>query len=286
MAVLDPNDVKSGRVLPHPGDFVSGYAYVSGDPKSNKSYRPLEGEEYLSSIPPQRANIARAVLAGKQPLPPLSRLNPFNQQLLLDVRNTEPGFDATTWKRRVDMIHEFTVGKTAQLIRALNQAPLHALTLAQAYDQLHNLSVGGETVNNLLTYGEAAIGNRRQQAGMGAFNESQPAVASELGTIYKGGPATIPDIEEQRRAFPMGAAPTTANSAMSAASELMVDRLNTIDQQWQNGMGVGASMFPGLGSSAISPHSRAALKTLYARYHPENTDSPTPKRIKFGELPP
>jgi hypothetical protein len=35
MPVLNPDDVKAGRVVPQPGDSVNGYAYVQGDPSSN-----------------------------------------------------------------------------------------------------------------------------------------------------------------------------------------------------------------------------------------------------------
>jgi hypothetical protein len=232
------------------------------------SYKPLSGSDYLNSIPKDRANQAIAVLAGKAPYPSTARNNKFNQQILLDVRSAEPDFDATAWGRRTKMIADFTSGPTSKLIRSLNQAPLHALTLADAYDQLNNYD-GSHTVNDALTNTEAAMGVKPQLAARGKFNAAQPAVADELATLYKGGPGTIPGIEDQKRAFAMGAGPTESNSALSAASELMRDRMETIQEQWKNGMGSVADMFP-----VISPQAKSALDKLYGRYHPDQASAP------------
>src|SRR5690349_9082203 len=113
MAVLNIDDVKAGKVVPKPGDWVNGYEYVQGNPRSNDAYRPLQGNDFLNSIDPNRARLARAVLLGRAPYPSISRNNKFNQQLIQDVLAAEPDFDATAYKRRVDMIHDFTSGKTA-----------------------------------------------------------------------------------------------------------------------------------------------------------------------------
>lgn len=278
MPVLDPVLVKAGKVAPQPGDLVNGYAYVGGDPTSNDSYQPATGNDFLNSIPPARANIARAVLQGKAPYPSLSRNNKLGAQIVQDVLAAEPGFDATAYKRRVDMIKDFTTGKTATLIQALNQAPLHALSLSDAYDHLNNSSILPQVGNDVLTNVEASFGNTKQQAARGAFNEAQPAVADELATLYKGSSGTIPGIAAQEHAFPSGAAPAESNGALRTASELMKDRQDTIMERWKNGMGSQADMFP-----VVSPKSRAALETLYNRYHPEEATPAAPASFGMGK---
>ncbi len=270
MANLNPADVKAGKAIPRPGDTVDGFAYVAGPPTSNDSYKPLQGQDYLSSIPRDRALQAGAVLAGKAPYPSMARNNKFNQQILMDVRSAEPDFDATKWKARVDLIKDFTSGPTSKMIQSLNQAPQHAMTLADAYDQLHN-SDTYQGLNDLATNVEAGLA---PVLPAGAFNASQPAVADELATLYKGGPGTVPGIEDQQKAFPMGAGPTESGSAMKTAAELMQDRMDTIQSKWDNVMGTAASLYPLVtdkpqqGFPVISPRAKAALQALHDRYKP------------------
>lgn len=274
MAILNADDVKAGKVTPQVGDSVSGYQYVGGNPTSNNSYTPLTGNDYLASIPADRANVARGVLAGHLPYPSTNaRNNTYNQQTLQDVLATEPDYDATAYKRRQDMVKDFTSGKTSSLVRALNMAPQHAVTLANSYDMLHNFD-GPQTVNSVLTNVEAALpgstGNA-QRAARGAFNAVQPAVADELATLYKGGPGTVPGIEDQKNAFPMGAGPSESGSALKTAAELMHDRLLTLQEQWRNGMGTAANMFP-----VISPKAAQALQTLWKKYDVDGSDIDLP----------
>lgn len=257
--------VTGSRAMPQAGFVQDGYRFMGGNPADKAAWQPLQGQEFLQSLPPVDAAVVQAMVEGRKQWPGgFATKIPYWQQKIEQAAQYDPNFDETSYGVRMATRKDFTSGKTANLIQALNQAPLHALTMADAYDQLHNLPVGGETVNDFLTNAESMMGLQGQQAAMGAFKESQPAVSSELATVYKGGPATIPDIEAQARAFPMGAAPTTSNSALKAASELMKDRLDTINQRWQNAMGPLGGQFP-----AISPRAKAALDTLYARYHPE-----------------
>lgn len=223
---------------------------------------PISGEDYLKSLPVARQAEIKALLTGNMKFPSLSRNNVYGQQLYNDAALVDPEFNQKTYDTRMAAMKDFTSGKTANLIQALNQAPQHALTLSHAYDMLHNLPAGGETLNNILTQGEAAMGVQSQQAALGKFNASQPAVADELATVYKGGTATIPDIDAQKKAFGMGLPKTTSDNALATASELMKDRLNTIETRWQNAMGTAGKMFP-----VISPQARAALDQLYSKYH-------------------
>lgn len=275
MAILESADVKSGKVVPKPGDTVDGYAYVSGDPRANASYKPLEGMDYFHALPTARQAMVNELLIGKMKYPTLSRNNPWAQQLVTDAAIVDKNFDQNAYKVRSDMYHDFTVGPTSKIINALNQAPLHAKELAGAYDQLHNLPVGGgigHWINNSLTSMQS-LTNTGQQAATGAFNASQPAVADELATLYKGSSGTIPGITAQEDAFPMGAPPAESNNALKTASKLMADRLKVLETRWRNGMGPTAGMFP-----IVSPDARNALTYLNSRYNPAPTPQALPRK--------
>lgn len=262
--------------MPKPGDVVDFHRFVGGDPGSDASWQPLEGNDYLKAIPPARANIVRAIITGRAPLPNgrASKPDAFSNQLLQDVAMAEPGFDGTTWKVRQQARLDFTSGKTAAIIRALNQAPLHAVELSNAFDDLHNTKFG--SINNLLTNVEAGMGNTQQQAARGAFNENQPALAGELATTYKGGYATEPDIAAQTKAFDMGLPPAESHAALAKASSLMGDRLTQLNQQWRNAMGPLAESFPVMG-----PRAAEALTYLQKKY----VDGQTAQGPQRGSAP-
>lgn len=264
MAVLDLDDVKSGKVVPKAGDVVNGYAYSgTGDPTKNSSYTPLTGQDYLSGIPANRARAAMAVLSGRAPYPSLSRMNPANQQLRDDVLGADENFDATAYDARKKLILNMTSGDLSKTIRALNQAPQHMLSLAGAYDKLNNGN-NYQFVNNALTDLEAGAGNFHNQAdARGQFNAAIQPVGEELNTVFTGKAATVEGARGQRDAFPMGAGPAESNSALATTAELLMDRLNTIDTQLDNGLGVARHQF-----ATISPQGRQAIYQLYARTHP------------------
>lgn len=258
--------------MPKPGDIINFHRFVGGDPGDDASWQPLEGNDYLKAIPPARANIVKAIVTGRAPLPNsrASKPDAFSNQILQDVAMAEPGFDGTKWKARQQTLLDFTSGKTAGIIRALNQAPLHAVELSNAYDDLNNTNMGW--ANNALTNIEAGMGNTQQQAARGAFNENQPALAGELASTYKGGYATEPDIAAQTKAFDMGLAPAESHAALAKASSLMGDRLTQLNTQWSNTMGPLAEPFPVMGKRAAE-----ALATLQKRYVDGQTAARPPK---------
>lgn len=267
--------------MPKPGDVINFHRFIGGDPGDDTAWQPLEGQDYLKAIPPARANIVKAIITGRAPLPNgrASKPDAFSNQLLQDVAMAEPGFDGTKWKTRQQTWLDFTSGKTAGIIRALNQAPLHAMELSNSYDDLHNTKFGW--ANNALTNIEAGLGNTQQQAARGAFNENQPALAGELATTYKGGYATEPDIDSQKKAFDPGLAPAESRAALAKASSLMEDRLTQLNQQWTNTMGPLADPFPVMGKRAAD-----ALAQLKKKYTDSGTTAARPgKVINFHELP-
>lgn len=272
------------RPMPKPGDVVNFHRFMGGDPGNDASWQPLSGQDYLKAIPPARANIVKAIISGRAPLPNSRSSKPdaFSNQLLQDVAMAEPGFDGTTWKARQQTLLDFTSGKTAAIIRALNQAPLHAKELSSAFDDLHNTDYG--SINNFLTNIEAGMGNKQQQAARGAFNENQPALAGELASTYKGGYATEPDIAAQTKAFDMGLAPAESHAALAKAANLMEDRLTQLNQQWSNTMGPLADPFPVMG-----PRAADALGYLKQKYvdggtaaNPKPQPKPAPKPANGG----
>ena len=252
------------------GSFLSGIQNKVGDTPVSMTDGALvvdtHGDDYLKTISPTDASIVKAMVEGRKSWPGgFGTKNPYWIQKLNQAAQYDPDFDETVYKKRADTIKDFSSAKTAALIRALNQAPLHVLSLADAYDQLHNSDLGGKWVNKTLTDLQASGSDKRQLSARGAINEVKPAVADELATLYKGGYATIQDVDAQEKAFDQGLGPTESSSAIRTAAGLMMDRLHTLEEQWRNAMGPNAPMFP-----VISDKARNALNQLLTRYNTKN----------------
>lgn len=264
MAVLDPQAVKAGQVVPQPGDAVNGYAYVSGDPRVNTSYKPLTGGDYLSSIPKQRADAATSILQANTPLPNGTVLkDPYWKQVYSDVLAAEPDFDATKWKARQNLRASFSAGKDATQIQQLNMGIHHAAGMMNAYDNLDNYdsypwinSIANTVESGLPTQGGAKI-----RAGMAAADLNKNALASETAAIFQGGSPHETEIQNYAKDYDPNLGPSASNAALGKAASLFHDRLQTLQSKWKNTMGPTAQDFP-----IVSPETQAAWNQLNSRY--------------------
>lgn len=266
--------------MPNPGDVVNFHKFVGGDPGDPANWQPLQGEEYLARIPAQRANIVRGLLQGRVPFPNTRAAKPdaFSNQLLMDAAMADPGFDATTYKRRADMVKEFTSGKTANVIRALVQGIGHMQSLSDDYDALGN--TGYEWANSARNAVLPAIGDQRVQGELGALNTSREAVAPELATIMRGGQANEADVQEWRKNFSPNAAPARSKAALAQAVDLLHSRLESLQNQWKTGMGSMGGDFP-----MLTPQANQSLGALRSRYTPQYGGAPTPSPATQAQPP-
>lgn len=278
MAVLDPQAVKAGTVVPKPGDFVDGFAYQGGDPKANGSYRPLLGNDYLSSIPASRANVVRSILATKQPMPQGTVLkDPYWQQIYRDVVTADPtlsdgsgGFDTKAFNTRRALMDDYARGKARAQINALRMGIHHASGMMDAYDNLGNWN-GYEFVNrakNDLMYGFSP----KTRAAEGAINLNKDALAAETATIFTGKQPAVTEIEGYKKDYSPDAAPDASNAALGKFGTMAHDRLNTLQQQWHDVMGPTAKDYP-----MFDPETQKAWQKLTSRYDPETGQMKAPQ---------
>lgn len=248
---------------PKIGDIQNAHKYIGGDPADDASWQLLSGKDYLATIPAARASIVQGVLQGRAPFPNsrASKPDAFSNQILQDVALTEPGFDATRYKQRQDLIKEFSSGKTANVIRALNQGAGHLKSMSENYDQLHNS--GYEWMNAIKNTVLPAIGDQDKQGALGAAASTREALAPELATIYRGGQSAEADVEGQRKGLSPNVAPAYSNAHLAQNVDLMHSRLNSLQEQWRKTMGPLAGDYP-----ILDPEARKAYTSLVSRYQP------------------
>lgn len=281
MANLNKDDVKSGRVIPQPGDTVDGFAYVKGPPTANTSYRALTGTDYLSSIDPQRQAIVKNILMGHTPIPTgfLAR-DPYWKQIYSDVMMAEPGFDATKWGARAKLQSDFGNGKARQQINALNMGIHHAAGMMDAYDNLNNWNTW-PIVNSVANTVEEGF-NPRIQAAKSAANLNSDALAAETAAIFEGKAPAVEEIKGYKADYGSDKGPAASNAALGKFANLAHDRLSTLQQQWRDVMGPVVGDYP-----IISPDTQNAWKKLTSRYDTATGEllPPAPQQKKPSPQP-
>lgn len=67
------------------------------------------GQQYLDTLPPARKQLAQSVIDGRYPIPKgFSLKNPQSWQLMQDVVQADPDFDATNYDARANAAKQFT----------------------------------------------------------------------------------------------------------------------------------------------------------------------------------
>lgn len=288
MAQYSSSDVLAGTAKPQPGDIITdkaGYPYKfsGGDIKAQGALIPLTGKDYLAALPEGRRAIVGQLLTGRMKFPTLSRNNPTGYQLVQDAAAVDPTFNQATYGVREKTWNDFANGYDSKTVTALNQAPLHALELARAFQHLHNSDTGAFGSGGLAGVGYSAMNamgydwanpvpyNERQiknkvaggdpeiSQALGEIGIAQPAVSDELATVFGGKPGTVEGIDAIKAGLPQGATPNMSNGALSVASKLLRDRQATLVAKYEKAMGPLAGMFP-----ILDPKSSQALDQLDA----------------------
>jgi len=145
----------------------------------------LSGLDYLKTLPPADAALTKSLAEGRMAFPTGAGLrSPYWQKALQNVANYDPTFDAVNYGARAATRKDFTSGKSAQNIKALNTAIGH---VGQLYDQIGGtMSSGGyplaTTVNSLVNSYNRGAGS----AGPTNYAQTAGAVASELTQVFRG----------------------------------------------------------------------------------------------------
>lgn len=216
---------------------------------------PLTGAAVLQTLPSSKQNLIKRVLSGEQAIPSGSALkDPYWKGVVETAGLVDPNFDTTNYNARSKTRQDFTSGKAAGQINAINTAVGHLHDLATKGDQLGNFGLNWvNSVYNTLTPG----GSKRGVA-LNDFNTLKEGVGTELMRVWRQvGAGSEKEIEDWKRTIGDAKSPEELRSAFSTVGGMLESKLGALDSQYKQGMGTDAV-------SAISPESRAKLDALEA----------------------
>lgn len=221
----------AGNLLPLPGD--------------------LKGEDYLQSLPPNRAAVAELLVHGKQAPPSGYGLkSPEVRQALGDAMHADPTYDANRFSVR----KEFESGgpnAPASVITAGSTALQH---LAQLADKARALdTVGNAGVLNLpANLARTAYLGLKQDPRVAEFNAVRDKFVEEATRFYRGVGGAEADIKREIEGLNAAQSPQQLQGVIQAQAHLLESKVNALQDRWRKTMGIASADFPILGDASTA----------------------------------
>ena len=186
----------------------------------------------LNSVPPTIRSAVQAIADGRAAAP---RAGTRNGEALLDaVTAYDPTFDAANATSRVKTRVDFTSGKSAQAVTALNTAMGHLFHLDDQVYDLGNSPIFGGLVNPIRRAAQTGIMGSQAYTN---FEQTKVAAASEMRKVFSntnGG--TLPELQAWEASLDSAKSPEQLHGAIKNGVILMGARLDALRDQYAHGM--------------------------------------------------
>lgn len=204
------------------------------------------GEDYLATLPGPLAAQVKALADGRRAFPTGSALrSPQVQELVAAATQYDPTLDAANAATRVATRKDFTSGKAAQNITAMNTALGHLGSLSKAAAKLENRSF--PLWNTVANMAEQAAGDPRVKN----FTLARNAVSNELMKVFRGTGGSVSEIEEWQNNIDSSDSPEQLHATITQATDLLRSRLEAMNDQYGRGMGKSGDPI-----QLLSPHAQ------------------------------
>lgn len=196
---------------------------------------PVTGPDYLKQLDSGTGAMVKALAEGRKSFPSGAALrSPYWQEMLTHVSNYDPGFDEVNYTSRSATRRDFTAGKAAQNIRALNTAIGHLGHLAEQVDGTAShgfvpLNVAENTA--MRVFGDPGPTN---------YDATASALAGELTAVYRGSGGAEADIKRYIDQFSPNASEAQKLGTIRNIVGLLKSRLDALNDQYRQGMGTTA----------------------------------------------
>lgn len=230
-------------------------------------------EDALKTYPPQIASQVKALAEGRMTFPSGFALkSPYWQQMLGAVSAYDPSFDAVNYNARSKTRGDFTSGKSAQSINALNTVIGHLQTLSDAADNLNNSNL--PAWNAVANFASNAAGKPQVKN----FDVTKKAVVDELTRVYRGSGGSESDIKTWSDAINSSNSPEQLHSVIGQIGDLLESKVNALGEQYNQGMGTTDSSI-----RLVTPHADAALQKIRGGSSGQTSVSADPAKIKAAK---
>lgn len=200
-------------------------AGLPGDPS-------LTGGAYLATLPAQMQAAVKAVSEGRAAAPRPGTRN--GEALLNAVTQYDPTFDAANSTSRIKTRVDFTSGKSAQAVNALNTAMGHLLHLDDQAHDLGNFETAPGWLNPIYNYAREKGGN----TALPAFDQTKQAAASEMRKVFAGAAGgSQAELDAWEAQLSSSKSYPQLHSVIKNGVELMGSRLGALQDQYATGMG-------------------------------------------------
>lgn len=270
---MTPGEVESNRIRTVEVDPLGTLGLNKSNPVTTPGtgqaapQAQINGAAYLQSLPKQVADQVKALAEGRMQFPAGYALrSPYWQSMLSAVSQYDPSFDAVNYAARSKTRNDFTAGKSAQSINALNTVIGHLGQLSDAADALNNTSY--PLLNKGLNFIATQTGDPRVKN----FDITRKAVVDELTRVYRGTGGSEKDIQTWSEAINAANSPEQLHSTLAQISDLLESKMNAMGEQYRQGMGTTAQPL-----QLVTPGARTALDKMEQRATGQPVSSATPQ---------
>jgi hypothetical protein len=214
---------------------------------------PLTGDAMLKTLPPSKQALISSVLAGKQAIPTGAALkDPYWKGVIETANLIDPNFDTVNYNARANTRKDFTSGKAATQINAINTVVGHLHDLAAEGKNLGN--TGMDWLNSI--YNTLTPGGSKRGVAINNFETLKEGVANELMRTWRQvGAGSEKEIEDWKATIGAAKSPQELQGAFKTVGGMLESKLDALDSQYKQGMGTDRV-------SAITPESRKKLDAL------------------------
>lgn len=232
-----------------------------------------KNEDFLKTLSPPIASQVKALADGRMAFPSGFALrSPYWQNLLQAVAKYDPSFDAVNYNARAKTRADFTSGKAAQQVNAINTVIGHLSNLSDAAEALHNSDI--PTFNQLANLVSRATGSPK----VTNFDTIKKAVSDEVTRVWRQSGGSERDIEAAQKNLDASGSPAQLRGAIATYADLLQSKLGSLNEQYRQGMGTDKV-------DMVTPAAAQTLQKLEQRAgrQPAQAQPTTAPRYQVGD---
>lgn len=197
----------------------------------------LQGDDFLKTLPNGYAQQVKAIANGDLAMPSSFVMKtPYGQKLMSDIMQYDPTASAVNLPSRQATRKYFTSGQGGANITAINTALGHVDTLDRSIDNLGNATILPGMINPVWNAVAGQLDPNFQQSAA-RFKAAKTAVASEFTKVWRGTGGAEADIQGYLKQLDEAASPIALHETVKTLVDLLNSRLQSIGQQYSQGMG-------------------------------------------------
>lgn len=191
-------------------------------------HKDLHGDDYLNTLPTGMGALVKSIAEGKVDISKAASLRYGNREAIQQrVLQYDPTFNQT----RSKVYQDFTTGKTAQNVTAMNTVIAHMGTVSELTDALKN---------NNVQRANALVNRLRTELGKPEINNAQIAIqamGNELMRVFRQVQASEQETKDWEAKFNAAkGSPTQLKDALKVAGNLLKGRIEAVQDQWDRGV--------------------------------------------------